>query len=127
MQFHLVHFRRMLSGLGDFLQFGYVEIGNPNMPCQALFFAYLHSSPSLRKRNVLVGKKLFPGLRKTHSMLEADRPMDEVQIQLIKSKILQRGFDSGNHVIEAVVAVPELGSDEQFFPFHQGVLNPVAS
>jgi hypothetical protein len=46
--------------------------------------------------------------------------MDQVQIQIVKSKIGQCLFKSGNGFLITALCVPDLACDKQFFPFDPG-------
>src|SRR5512143_2084006 len=53
----------------------------------------------------------------------SNRPMDEVEINVVEAEPLKAGIECVQRAIEALILVPELGRDEHFFARYVAVSN----
>ena len=123
MKFHLVGGRFDPGILEDELQLGDGHVGGAYVPHKAALNQLLHASPGLHVIGVDVGLGIFaPGRDVTTRWMEVGkRPMDKVQIEIVELEISQGFLAGSNHILFAMLVVPKLGGDPQFFSLDAGL------
>lgn len=68
-----------------------------------------------------VREELLERLVRVHvTVAGGQRPVDEVQVQVVQTELLQRGVERAERRVVPLVAVPELGGDEDVVAGHAG-------
>ena len=105
-----------------------VPVADPNVLDQTFVHKRLHGSPGVLDRHLLELHPLDIAVRVVEPLgrvaglerdkLEADREVDEEEVEVVEAEVLQRPPARGLHVLGCVEGVPQLGGDEDLLPGH---------
>src|SRR5690625_4508483 len=109
-QLDLVDDGHLAGGRDDLLELGEREVGHADGADQA-------TAAQLDQR--------LPGL--DVQALLGDRPVDQVQIQVVQAQTLEGGLAGGDRVLAAVVVDPQLGGHEYLLAMEPGITDPASA
>lgn len=89
MNFDLVHFRPDACPVVEFLDRLDAEVRYADVACQFSVDQFFHRFPCQRERNLRERDQIVLALRHTDSFPEGERPMDQVQVDVVEPQIGQ--------------------------------------
>lgn len=128
--------------LEDFTEHHELDVGNSDVLGETLVLEFFHSSVSLLVSNIFIKFKAFlftfgivdPFRRVSYfgvNILEVNREVDNVKIEVFESEIRQGSLDSRFNMLGSVESVPQLRYDEKIFTladaFIKGLLDSLAN
>jgi hypothetical protein len=121
--------REIVIQTENFLDEVLSEIAHADALDLAALDQFLESAPCVLELYLLV-EQICSGLRilreQAFSGDELHRPMDKVEIKVVRAQIFQGLVKSGLYILRAVAMIPELRGDKDLVTGHTGGLYPGA-
>mmetsp|Transcript_50334 Transcript_50334/g.81606 ORF Transcript_50334/g.81606 Transcript_50334/m.81606 type:complete len:244 (-) Transcript_50334:14-745(-) len=127
MQLHLVDLWRYSRNRAQVLEQLHVEVADADVSHKSGLHELFHPSPSVVDADTLIHLHLWLWRRRIMNpfwrvtrferhKLERDRKVDQIQVQVLQSKVREVFLTGCSDVFPSVVRVPELGSDPKVCP-----------